>query len=190
MEPTYLPTEAILHTSRPTNSPKEKLTNYTTASNPYLSLSYRISLMDLNVRYLAYLLSMILCVLVALSLMIDLRLMGGMAEDEKELWVLFTIFNYPAHFHWLLLAINRESWVNKFHHDDERKIAPSRAKSSTVAASDEVHRTLNKWVAKIPPVKYDGGSDGGPEDPSPSNTGGAVLLSKRGQLFSYTAAEK
>ena len=47
--------------------------------------------MDLNVRYLAYLLSMILCVLVALSLMIDLRLMGGMAEDEKELWVLFTM---------------------------------------------------------------------------------------------------
>ena len=91
MEPTYLPTEAILHTSRPTNSPKEKLTNYTTASNPYLSLSYRISLMDLNVRYLACLLSMIICVLVALSLMIDLRLMGGMAEDEKELWVLFTM---------------------------------------------------------------------------------------------------
>ena len=86
-----MPTEAILHTSRPTNSPKEKFTNYTTASNPYLSLSYRISLMDLNVRYLAYLLSMILCVLVALSLMIDLRLMGGMAEDEKELWVLFTM---------------------------------------------------------------------------------------------------
>ena len=76
--------------------------------------------------------------------MIDLRLMGGMAGEENRVLTISTSSS-------LSLATSNQPGAGSINSiTTTRKIAPSRAKSSTVVASDEVHRTLNKWVAKIP----------------------------------------